>query len=730
MSEFTVNEIQNITFALRESNDHITSFTYSEDCILIGSAKGSIHIIDLANNEGMMFGPYNYPIKDLSSLKDTFAYTTSSKVVLLNKRSRKEVFSYSASYEKVCIWSNSLGNSALVCASTSQLFILQKGWVNVGVKALRPSYNYIQNIKNNSHILCLVDCEKAEILNLLNEEILFSSKVEEGIGHFHWFSNDSLLFSTGYFIDVLKFRQEVKESISLSERISITCIANSICSIKQYIVFNTDKIFMLGNKREILVSQNLPSYGRLVTNGTNDSKIILFTANQVFILSLPNIKEKIMGLIKEYKLDQARELIEKYHITALNDLQPFIDDLIRRGRFEDAATFVNNAGLESESEYSRDIIQVFATNYKLHLISSNLPYIENTFMNSMIIHSLASHQDLLLAYIKKCPLTFPLEKTVLNQLKSLTYSETLFDIFIQRNLIIDACEFCINSLSEKTFELLEKFPDRFMEFSQISGFYSKLFEINVEKAFMLCKKQHQSSFDVLAWLSPTRVIQVLAQQPDLDPKQEEILLDEILATCPEDLKRFIGKFKTLSIDNILQKIQNTKLDDLKVFLHQKQENKSEVLKILKVNFEVRVNYLKSYPELWTETLIEAKSSSEMIRKVLKKIHYFENALDFIQTLDFHEYEKEIRRFIIKFGSLVKLHKLSVSSARLEEFLIFKELFEEYAKGISFELGKKCCICTKRVFELNVLRLRKCGHHSHRDCMDNCTICVDVSILSN
>jgi hypothetical protein len=350
-------------------------------------------------------------------------------------------------------------------------------------------------------------------------------------------------------------------------------------------------------------------------------------------------------------------------------------------------------------------------------------------MNTLVIHSLSSHPDLLLNYLKKIPETFTLEKTLLGLIKSSGFSDGLLDILLQRNLQNDAFELCLSAGSEKTFELLEKFPDKNLEFSQVSGFYQKIFEINSEKAFKFCENRHNSTFDVLEWLSPDRIIRVLAQQ-ELDLKQEEIFLDKILQNSPEELKKYLQKFRYLSIDQILEKIQDTKLDDLKVFLYQQQENKAEVLKILKINFSVRINYLKNYPELWMETLNEARESIEKTRQVLHKIHYFENALDFIKTLDFEQFDKEIRRFIMKFGSLVKLHKLSVSAARKEEFLIFKQLFEEYSKGIIFTFGSRCCKCRKEIYELSMVRLRKCGHHSHKDCLEKCTLCIDASILKS
>ena len=401
-AKFTFNEIESVTFELKEISDSILCYSYTDSSIFFGTAKGAIHIIDIDQNEGMIFGPYNQPIKDIFSQGDNFAYVSLSKVALLNKKNRKESFSYSSnSFEKVSIWSTSLGNSALVCASASNLYILQKGWVNTSVKQLKYAFQSIQSIKINGHLISVIDSEKAEILNLATEEVLFSSKLEDGQGLFHWMSSESLLFTTGLGLDVLKYRGNEKDSITLSERIMLPVVPNSISSIRsQYIIFNTEKVYMLGIKRENLICQSLPGYGKLVSSNKIESKFLLVTSSQVFIVNLPNIKESILGLIKEFKLDQAKILIDKYYITALSDLQPFIDDLIRRNQFEDAANFIVKSGLNPDQEYSRDLISVFAQNYKLHLISAQVPYIENQFLNTLIVHSLSDHTELLINYLK------------------------------------------------------------------------------------------------------------------------------------------------------------------------------------------------------------------------------------------------------------------------------------------------------------------------------------------
>ena len=70
-----------------------------------------------------------------------------------------------------------------------------------------------------------------------------------------------------------------------------------------------------------------------------------------------------------------------------------------------------------------------------------------------------------------------------------------------------------------------------------------------------------------------------------------------------------------------------------------------MLQILQVNFDVRLQYLKHYPDLWPKTLLEATESVTKIKKVLGYFHYYENSLEFVAELNFKEFEPEIKEFI-------------------------------------------------------------------------------------
>lgn len=733
-AKFSFNEIDSVTNQLKETSDMILCYSYTDNYIFFGTVKGAIHIIEIDNNEGMQFGPYNQPIKDIFSQNDSFAYVSQSKVALLNKKTCKESFSLSSnSFEKVLIWSNYLGNLSLVCASATTLSIIQKGWVNTNVKQLKCSFEYIQSIKINGNLVCVLDSKEAKILNLTTEEVLFTAKLDNGQGHFHWMTSESLLFSTGLELDILKYKlneKNNKDSIMQSEKVMLAVVPYSISSIRnKYIIFNSDdKVYMLGDKREILTSQKLFGYGKLVSSNRIESRFLFLTSHKIFIVNMPNIKEHILNLIKEFKLDQAKILIDKFNITALTELQPFIDELVKRNQFDDAATFINKSEINPSQEYFRDLISTFAENYKLHLIISHLPYIENQFLNSLIIHSLISHPELLLDYLKKYPESFVFDTNLLAKLKALGFSETLLEILLFHGQLMDALELCLNSKSEKTFELVEKSQERFAEFVRIPDFYQKIFGIDAQRALRICQKNNVELDDIINWLSSDLIIKVLSELPELNLRQEIILLDEIIAYSPEALKDLLVKFTHLTIENILEKLKLSKFDELRISLLQKLGKDEEILQILQQNFNVRVKYLKNFPELWAETLNEAKQSKDLIRKVLPYIHFYEEGLAFIQTLDFQEFNKEIQNFIMNFGQSVKLHKLSVSSAKYEKFLIFKKLFKEHSRGIYFNLGTKCSKCLKVIQEFSCLRLRKCGHHSHKDCLDKCLLCIDPSIL--
>lgn len=144
------------------------------------------------------------------------------------------------------------------------------------------------------------------------------------------------------------------------------------------------------------------------------------------------------------------------------------------------------------------------------------------------------------------------------------------------------------------------------------------------------------------------------------------------------------------------------------------------------NFDVRLAYIKYYPDLWPDTLKECKNSIQKTRKVLQYLHLYSDSLNFIKDLEFKEYEGEIKEFIKKQGKIVDIYKNSLSASKLEEFHAFQLLYKEYCRGILYNPPFVCCRCAQ---PLTSARLRKCGHHSHKDCCEKCIFCIDPNFLT-
>ena len=540
-------------------------------------------------------------------------------------------------------------------------------------------------------------------------------------------SEKTLLVSTGITIEILSYSQTLnKDEIILIDRICLESVPTSLASFNQSnIVLLCQNLIILNSKKETIFTTVPPINGKLLSNNKINSPFFLIGCNQIFRVELPNVKEQIKVLVSEFKFEKAYELTERFKLDYSEVLYPNIEYYMKLQKFEDAARLVNEK-LNHNDKFFVNVIQSFCFNHKLHLIAKSIPYIEDENLNNFILSELGEYKDLLKEFIQKWPLTMLTKSSMITKIKKLGFNDVLIDNFLKLGKTTEALKVALDVKSIKCFEILEKYPETFTLFLEIPNFLSELFALDCFTAGNLCETNHMEIPKVLEWLPSELIIKFLLQYQKLDLELEKILFEELLKYSPELLFEFINKVKFLSLDYILSIVQNSKLDSIKVHILRKLNNEAEVSKILNENFDVRLAYIKYYPDLWPDTLKECKNSIQKTRKVLQYLHLYSDSLNFIKDLEFKEYEGEIKEFIKKQGKIVDIYKNSLSASKLEEFHEFQLLYKEYCRGILYNPPFVCCRCAQ---PLTSARLRKCGHHSHKDCCDKCIFCIDPNFLT-
>ena len=713
-----------VTSVLKKDRDEMTAFGISDNFISFGTLNGFIHCLSLEINQGLMLGPFS-PIKDLSCLGDSIAYISGKQITLYNIKTQNEVFSTTIQDAiKISICSNLLGSTALICSTPQSLQVIQRGWVKTNIKLLKIAPQGIYELIAHGHLACFIDNNKCQILNLTNEEILYEIDIPRGIGKLHWMSPSKLLVMTSSTIEILNYTQEDK--ITPIDRIQLENHPISISSFNQSnIVLLSSNLTIINSQKEIFFTGIPPIHGTLLSNNKSKSPFFLIGNNQIFKVELPNAKEKIKILVHEYKFDKAYELSERFKLDLSDVLLSHIDYYVKLNQFDDASALLLKK-LSKNDKNLKEIIQKFVVNNKFHLIANFIPYVEDENLNNMIFTQLTDHKDILQEYLNKWPLVMITKPTMILKIKKIGLNDVLVDTFIKLGKPTEALKIAIDVKSKKCFEIIEKFPDTFSIFREIPDFLPHLFELDCQIAGKLCEINKYEIIKVIEWLPPELIIKFLKGYDKINLELEKILFKEILINFPDELIEFVNTVKFIDLEYILDSIQNTRLDLLKVFLLRKLNQEDKVLTILHSNFEVRLNYIKYYPELWPQTLIEAKESIEKTKKTLCFLHYYYDSRSFINGLEFKDYESEIKEFIKKQGKIVNIYKNSLDAFKSEEFYYFKLLYKEQGRGILFDPPFVCCRCAQ---PLTTARLRKCGHHSHKDCFDRCMFCQDPSILT-
>jgi hypothetical protein len=719
---------EEVTKLLAKDKDEMTAFGISDNFISFGTFNGYVHFLFLETNEGILIGPYS-PIKDISCLGDSVAYISGKQVTLYNIKNQRDTFSTTVQDPiKISICSSLLGNIALVCATIDAILIIQRGWVTTNTRTLKIRTQGIYELQAHCHLGCYADSTGVQILNLTTEEAIYETKVQRGIAKFHWMSQTTLLIVTGNSIQVLNYTQtQNKDTISLIDKIDLDFIPLSIASFNQSnIVLLSHKLIILNSQKEIVFSTIPPVTGHLLSNNRTNSPFFILGSNQIFKVELPNAKEKIKILVQELKFDKAYELTERFKLDYTEVLLPHIDHCMRANNFEQAAQLISQKLSPGDKSFIK-IVESFIKARKLHLIAHCIPYIEDETFNNLIFTELNDHKDLLENYLKKWPLVMLTKSSVINKIKKIGFNDILIDNFIKLGKTTEALKIALDVKSKKCFEIIDKHPETFTLFMEIPNFLSELFTLDCVAAGILCESNKMEIPKVLEWLPSELIIKFLMSYKKLDLELEKILFQELLSNNPGSLIEFVGKIKFIDLEFILNTVKNTKLDELKIFIWRKLNNEEEVAKILRENFDVRLLYIKHYPGLWKETLEEAKYSTSKTKKVIEYLHYYPDSISYIKNLDFKGYEFEIKQYIKKQGKILDIYKNSLSAAKLEEFYEFRGLFKEYCKGIAFSPPFVCCKCAQ---PLTSVRLRKCGHHSHKDCFDECIFCIDPHFLND
>lgn len=715
-----------LTRMLLKDNDEITACGISESYIVIGTLTGHVHTLFLDSNEGMVIGPFSV-IKSIACLGDTFAYVAGSRVAVFNPKTQRELFNTSIPEVRlISICSNSPKLYSLVCTTKNSLKTIKKGWTSPNTEDLH--YNVLEPSELIAHgnIACVVDKDKMIVVSLREKKILYEVGITKGSGRFHWISPTLLISAHGLVLEILQFDQSNNtDDLFLIETMDLEYVPISLTSFNQSnIVLLGPSLVIFNSVKNVIFNEKPPINGKLLSNNKANSPFFLVGSSQIFKVELPNVKGKIRILVHEFKFSKAYELCERFKLNSNEVLYPHIEHLLKLKQFEEAAAVIFQRAQTSDKDFLK-IIEKFIENNKLYLIVKSFSYIEDQAINNMIFTQLQNHKELLKEYLQKCPSAMLANPFVTAKIKSLGFNDILIDTFLYLGKTTEALKTALDVKSLKCFEILQKFPETFSLFLEIPSFLSKLFALDCAKAGDFCEGKMEIS-RVVEYLPGDLLVKFLMDYEKVTASLEKKLFEVLLKSFPEKIIEFASKIQYLEYEYMLAAVDSLQLDDVKVFLLRKLNSQEAALEILHSNFEVRLKYIKYYPELWEKTVQEADGSIENTKKVLGCIHYYENSIKFITSLDFKFYEFEIKEFIRKQGKILDIYKNSVNADKKEQFFQFCLLFEEYRKGVVFSPPFVCCKCAQ---PLSTIRLRKCGHHSHKECFNDCIFCIHPSYLT-
>lgn len=164
---------------LTKKDDSITCAAISSKYISLGTSKGFVHLLDIQLKEAELIGPYTR-IYHLTTIGSIVVFCTENKVIAYDSEQANEILNVDVNFPiKVGIANNNLGQLAVVCATNTELVLMQKGWVRVSKRTIKASLVSVNDLKVHAHLVCLATKGKFEFFNLIQEKTIYNLEIPE-----------------------------------------------------------------------------------------------------------------------------------------------------------------------------------------------------------------------------------------------------------------------------------------------------------------------------------------------------------------------------------------------------------------------------------------------------------------------------------------------------------------------------------------------------------------------
>ncbi|CAG9310983.1 unnamed protein product [Blepharisma stoltei] len=471
---------------LIRQDDIITSAAISQKYVALGTNKGFIHLLNIQAKEAELIGPYT-KIKHVATQGNLVACCTENKVIAYDSEQAAEVMNVDvANPMKVGIANKDLGQLAIICATETELILMQKGWVRVSKRAVKSGINGLKDMIIHHHLVCFSLNSKVEFFNLLQEKTTHSLTIADNSKCLiHWASAAMCFVSAGTAVHVLEYSQNQGfDTFRHIKSIMTSTIPIAIGSFNQLYLLeiDTNNLSVYSLQQELTFAAKAPVNKFLLSYNQSNSPFYLVGETEIYKISPLTAKDKLLHLIEKKKYNQAYELASKFKLDRIPIMESQVVGLIQNNSMHEASQLA--IGIPYSSQVWNFIIQEFLLKKMVCLIVMNMPLPEDEKMLEEILTQVLDHKELIqFQYIiDKIPPHVVTKAVFLYKSIPKLFQDEVNSYFLKHGKIIEALEISLEVRSHHCFKILSEHPDTIEFVGSNPSYISILFEIDKTKA--------------------------------------------------------------------------------------------------------------------------------------------------------------------------------------------------------------------------------------------------------
>lgn len=719
---------QDITKELNEIGDVITCAHSSKDYLALGTQQGFIHILDIVNRIVSMIGPYAY-IKHISALENLLAFLTPEEVVVYDMEEEGENLRFSVSnYELVAVCGKHGPKAGVICGSDTELVGVTRGWLRTSAIAIKVKVEGLKDLKVHFHLLCVLDRTALKVYRLESEQLLWSFPMLT-YDHlvFYWISAENLAIISDDNFSLVKY---VNSGAGTFETVKTMTIPSVPCSMggfnQKYLVYvDRAVLYMIDIERVDVVKAELPFPGLLVTSSRKNAPFFIIGRDRLAKVNPQSAHEKVLCLLKQGEFREGILVAQQYSVHIDRALQEYLEYSFKNEELAGVIKLVREIMLPQK--LYTGIVNSFIERSRVNEVILDVP--PESVDKARVLKLLIAEGDsgVIDGIVQKWPIDFFLTDEVAELLINTGFERCIIELHLKTKHQERALLVALSSHSHESFNLLENYPTLSEFFVINKQSINSLFEVNREKAadYFIANRVVIGINTVISSVSESLIAPYITSVIRLE-NNEEIetqVLHILLVTNSMDLPFFITNAKFLNLNEALRMAKKYSAAESQFLILKRLGLTEEAQAILAKDFEIRLKYIKGYPDLWPLTFAQAMENPHLIPIVLEQLKYHSNPIEFLDQISLTGTRAEMLGLIESIKTHQKLYSASSKAFKHEITELFNELCKEQSAPIIAAQPLICGVCLQPL--TGAIYIRKCGHHSHASCSPSCLFCKDL-----